>query len=279
MSRLRRGFTLIELLVVVAILGIMVTAGVVSLTAGQGAARVRGATRDVVASIRHARSVALVSQQPATIAFSNVTTADGGTAASVKINSVRLISTNGVTRATTLSGEVVSLAGDDEPAPTTRRRSHTVNGEDAVVEDGSGGEDLGDILFSPVSEDVMRGIRLKVLTGDEADEASSVATTPLRTSSRISVFSTADYINSRYQDHAAKERAEAKAREADDGVSDAGDSTGPVCIVWEVNGRTEPHCVWVYPDGSVPEKGLLVRVDRFGAVKVLRGDGRDDEEE
>jgi hypothetical protein len=48
--------------------------------------------------------------------------------------------------------------------------------------------------------------------------------------------------------------------------------------VWETNGRTDPHQVWIYPDGSAPENGLLIRVDRFGAVKVVSGDGREDVE-
>lgn len=49
----------------------------------------------------------------------------------------------------------------------------------------------------------------------------------------------------------------------------------PVSIVWEVNGRTEPHQVWIYRDGSTPEKGLSIKVDRFGGAKVL-GLGEDD---
>jgi len=275
---LRRGFTLIELLVVVAILGIMVTAGVVSLTSGQGAARVRGAARDVVASIRHARSVALVSQQPATIAFSNESR-DGETVAHVKINSVRLINTNAVTSAMTLEGEVVSLTGDENVLPGAERRRSSSKGGEPAAEEASQGEDIGDILFSPVSEDVMRGVRLKVLTGAEA-EGPLAETTPVRTSSRVSVFSTADYINSKYQEKAAKEAEAMKtADEAVSAFSTADEEgAGPVSVVWEVNGRTEPHCVWVYRDGMKPEDGLLIRVDRFGAVKVLRGDGQEDEE-
>ena len=50
----------------------------------------------------------------------------------------------------------------------------------------------------------------------------------------------------------------------------------PVSIVWETNGRVEPHRVWIYPDGARPEDGLSIKVDAFGAAKVVSGDGRDE---
>ena len=46
----------------------------------------------------------------------------------------------------------------------------------------------------------------------------------------------------------------------------------PVSIVWEANGRCDPHRVWVYLDGSTPDKGLCIKVDRFGAAKVVSDD-------
>ena len=68
-NRKTNGFTLIELLVIVAILATMVTIGVGSIASGQGAARVKGATRDVYAAIRHARSTALVTGQRIRITY------------------------------------------------------------------------------------------------------------------------------------------------------------------------------------------------------------------
>ena len=64
---MRRAFTLIELLVIIGIMGLMVTVGIVNVRSGQGAARTRGAARDVYAAIRHARSTALVTMQPAIV--------------------------------------------------------------------------------------------------------------------------------------------------------------------------------------------------------------------
>ena len=53
------------------------------------------------------------------------------------------------------------------------------------------------------------------------------------------------------------------------------DDQEEVSFVWEVNGRTEPHRVWVYADGAAPDAGLCIKVDRFGAIKVV-GEGDDD---
>ena len=66
------------------------------------------------------------------------------------------------------------------------------------------------------------------------------------------------------------DEALALAREA------AAEGEGPVSIVWETNGRVEPHQVWIYPDGARPEDGLSIRVDRFGGAKVVSGDGREE---
>jgi hypothetical protein len=52
---------------------------------------------------------------------------------------------------------------------------------------------------------------------------------------------------------------------------------GEVSVVWETNGAVEPHKIWIYPDGKKPEDGLMLNIDSFGAVKVLGGDGRDEE--
>ena len=49
----------------------------------------------------------------------------------------------------------------------------------------------------------------------------------------------------------------------------------PVSVVWEVNGRVDPHQVWIYPSGTPPDKGLSIKIDRFGAAKVV-GDGGDE---
>lgn len=255
---MRKAFTLIELLVIVAIIGIMVASSVVNVGAGQRAARIRGAARDIFAVIRHARSTALVTQQPSVITYSTVRI-DDEVCAKVEINAARIIGADSVQRATTLEGDAVSLsdAGDDSG-------------------DASGGLTVEDVLFAPISTEVVRGIRIKVLKdGDELDAQQDSA----RSRPKISVFSNVDYLIGKFND--AKRKAAENAEVGEDvsapqAVADAEDQ-GEVSIVWEVNGRTEPHKVWIYPDGSSPEKGLCVRVDRFGGAKVLGGDEQEDD--
>ena len=256
---MRRAFTLIELLVIVAIIGIMVATSVVNIGAGQRAARIRGATRDIFAVIRHARSTALVTQQPSVITYSTVTI-DDEVCAKVEINAAKILNVDTVQRASTLSGEMVSLYEND--------------GSDG----DSGGLTVEDVLFAPISTDVVRGIRIKVLKdGEQLEYADDEA----KARPKISVFSNVDYLIGKLKDAKAKE-AEAKAKEADEAglsavqtIPDSSDQE-PVSVVWEVNGRTEPHKVWVFPDGSSPEKGLCISIDRFGAAKVLGGDEEDD---
>ena len=256
---MRRAFTLIELLVIVAIIGIMVATSVVNIGAGQRAARIRGATRDIFAVIRHARSTALVTQQPSVITYSTVTI-DDEVCAKVEINAAKILNADTVQRASTLSGEMVSLYEND--------------GSDG----DSGGLTVEDVLFAPISTDVVRGIRIKVLKdGEQLEYADDEA----KARPKISVFSNVDYLIGKLKDAKAKE-AEAKAKEADEAglsavqtIPDSSDQE-PVSVVWEVNGRTEPHKVWVFPDGSSPEKGLCISIDRFGAAKVLGGDEEDD---
>ena len=50
----------------------------------------------------------------------------------------------------------------------------------------------------------------------------------------------------------------------------AAEEQKPVKVLWQTNGRTDPHRIWVYADGSDPESGLSIRIDRFGAAKVLQ---------
>lgn len=257
---MRRAFTLIELLVIVAIIGIMVATSVVNIGAGQRAARIRGATRDIFAVIRHARSTALVTQQPSVITYSTVTI-DDEVCAKVEINAAKILNADTVQRAYTLSGEAVSLYDND--------------GSDG----DTGGLSVEDVLFAPISTDVVRGIRIKVLKDGEQleyvdDEAKSRP--------KISVFSNVDYLIGKLKDAKAKEAGAKANEEAETGFSapqeipDSSDQE-PVSVVWEVNGRTEPHKVWVFPDGSSPEKGLCISIDRFGAAKVLGGDEEDDD--
>lgn len=279
---MRRAFTLIEILTVVAIIGIMVTASVVSVRSGQGAARVKSATRDIFATIRHARSVALITQQPSVITYSTATE-DGEVCAKVEIVTAKIIDDRAVKTATTLAGDVVQIGGGDSDmvAGTSDRRKGRGKTAEDVPEGKSGqeegGQSVSDVLFAPISSEVVKGLRLKVTKGDEA--LSGDAMTEEQRKSMISAWGTASGIIESYQKTQAKlaaEKAEKEAQGTEVSNEASASDQEPVSIVWEVNGRTEPHRVWIYRDGSTPEKGLCIKVDRFGAAKVI-GLGEDDE--
>ena len=283
----RRGFTLIELLVIVAILATMVTLGVGSIRSGQGAARVKGATRDIYAAIRHARSTALVTGQPAIITYSTVEE-DGEVLAKVEITSAKLFSSDvDRSKLETLSGEPLKAEGRElvhieESGASSAAKPAGTSGDAAKKE--ADGETVEEILFSPMDAEIVTGMRLKVVKdGDEDDSSSDDG----GRKPRISVFSNVDYLIGRFKD--AKAEA-AKKEAAEKGENDASAAKGaasakpgegpqePVSVVWETNGRVDPHKVWVYADGQRPEDGLLIRIDRFGAAKVVSGDGREDGE-
>ena len=268
---MRRAFTLIEIIVVVAILAIMATAAVVGVRSGQDAARVKGATRDIMAAIRHARSMALVMMQPAIITYS--TERDGDeVCAKITVDGAKLMSSGSSDTVQTLSGEIVRRDGskvDDA--------KKTAVGEDEPKEllGDSGGDSVEDVLFAPISSEVVRGVRIKVLTGDELAETTQ---TEQKSANRISVFSNVDYLLGKYKEKKTEEAKAASEQSVEQQetspTAGSGEDQEPVSLVWEANGRCDPHRVLVYLDGKNPESGLCINIDRFGAAKVV-SDERD----
>ena len=267
---MRRAFTLIEIIVVVAILAIMATAAVVGVRSGQDAARVKGATRDIMAAIRHARSMALVMMQPAIITYS--TERDGDeVCAKITVDGAKLMSSGSSDTVQTLSGEIVHRDGSK-----VKKEKKPAVGEDEPKEllGDSGGDSVEDVLFAPISSEVVRGVRIKVLTGDELAETTQ---TEQKSANRISVFSNVDYLLGKYKEKKTEEAKAASEQPADQQASPANGSSEdqePVSLVWEANGRCDPHRVLVYLDGKNPESGLCINIDRFGAAKVV-SDERD----
>lgn len=263
MRRLARGFTLIELLVIIAIIGVMAGVAVVSVRAGQGAARVKGATRDVFAAIRHARSQALVSQRPVVVTYS-VETDEGEPVATVKMDGVKLFS-QGVDRSKIqkiTGGYLPPLKGEAE------EKAETKEAEGSLV---------SDLLVTPISTEVVRGMRLKVVKGEELGQTDAAKP-------RVSIFSNVDYLLKKYQeataqtattDAAAKTATAEGASASKDAAPAATEAQAPARIVFDTTGRVEPHQVWVYADGQRPEDGLSIRIDRFGGAKVLTGSGQE----
>ena len=78
--RLARGFTLIELIAVIVLLAIAMTVVSVSFSKSLSSAKVRGASRDLVAALRYTRGQAIVKGEPQVLSMnleSNAYTAPG----------------------------------------------------------------------------------------------------------------------------------------------------------------------------------------------------------
>ena len=261
---LRRAFTLIELLVIVAIIGILVTVSVMSVTRGQQGARLRDAVRDVFAALRQARSVALVTQKPCIITFS--TRKDGETAVSkVEITSAELLKSSSVAWARTLGGRKIQI-GDGDSGEGGADEGHTVE----------------EMLFQPISEEVLEGVCIRVLMADEEVETLPGEVDEAKKSG-ISVFSNVDFLLGSYRAEREKQKAAAAVKQKEDDAppsaaaapSAAYDGDFEKSLAWQVNGRCEPHTVYVYADGADWQRDAWrIKVDRFGAAKVL-DDGED----
>lgn len=271
----------------------MVAIGVGSIRAGQGAARVKGATRDIYAAIRHARSVALVTGQRVLVTYSNETD-DDEPVAKVDVVSAKIMSTpskDTLVQPYYVMDYVDLPRKDAQPSGGGQELVH-IRGSKAKgfasdgsadaadgASDASSGETLEEVLFAPMDTSVVKGMRLKAVKGEDAvaDE------TDVQRSHRISMSSNVDWLLKLYKGAKSESEASKKGESASSPSQDKKDDTSademqePVSVIWETNGAVEPHKVWVYAAGQKPEEGLLLSVDRFGAVKVLSGDGRDED--
>ena len=265
---MRRAFTLIEVLIVVAIMAMMVSVAAVSVRSGQDAARVKGAARDLMAAIRQARSMALVMMQPTVITYSTKRI-DGEICAQVSVEGAKLLSASSSDTVETLSGEIVRR--DGSPVDGQAAAKPGVGAEVSAIGE-KGGESMEDILFAPVSDDVVKGVRIKVTMGDELLRTEEEEE---RKTNRISVFSNVDYLLGKYKEKKAEEKKAEEESAADAPPAGKDEDQEPVSLVWEANGRCDPHRVWVYLDGKKPESGLCIKVDRFGAAKILSGEEED----
>ena len=171
----------------------------------------------------------------------------------------------------TLSGEIVRR--DGTKVEDFKKKKTAVGEETKELLDDSGGDSMEDYLFAPLSNEVMRGVRIKVAVGDEL---SSFEQQEKKTVNKISVFSNVDYLLGKYKEKKNEEEKKESAEKSDESQSavPAGseEDQEPVSVVWEANGRCDPHRVWVYLDGSSPEKGLCIKIDHFGAAKIVSTD-------
>ena len=261
---MRRAFTLIEILVIVAIIAAMTSTAVVSIRAGQDSARIKGSVRDAFATIRLARSMALVSKQPSIITYSTVVE-DGETCARIEVHTSKAFSDSPAMVAETLNGEKVYLSEGGGEVLDAKSQQIGDDADEPLIKDGEG-KSTEDYLFEPADNEVFHGIALKVIKdGDELADFREERAKP-----KISVFSTADFwLNKFDENRAKKKQSEPASPDLSSEPVKVEESQNPVSFVWEVNGRVEPHKVWFYRSGTKYDDGLCISVDRFGAAKVF----------
>lgn len=274
---MRRAFTLVELLVIVAIIGAMVTTAMISVQKGQQYAKMRGAVRDVFASVRQARSIALVSQKPCVITFSTKKVEES-LQSKVEITSVKLISAKGAVKARSIGGQWRTLGVDEDESEIVAPAVD--EGASSGDDSGSGGHTVEDILFEPVSEEVLSGICIKVVMADEELEGAFTDDQVKR--SKLSVFSNVDFLLGNFKKEREKQQSEEALKSAKEAEEKAlspealiAEETEEKSVAWQVNGRCEAHTIYIYPERGDIKEAWKINVDGFGAVKVEEnGDGR-----
>lgn len=266
---MRRAFTLIELLVIVAVIAVMVAVAVVSVVKGQQYARLRGTVRTVFSTVRQARARALVSKSPTLLTFSSKTTEEG-LVSSVRVRSSENTRLSSHRSARSLTGEMRTFEVDDDNDTDGVKEPSVSQGDGS----GDGGGSTGDMMFSenPISEDILKGVCIEVVMDSDAEvSGSSLGEKAKR--SKISIFSNADFIAGKYgrqQEGKTSEKGRESAEKEDAGTEpSAAPAQEERSIVWQINGRTEPHTIYIYPEDGDRDSAWEIRVDRFGGVKIL----------
>lgn len=243
---MRKAFTLVELLVIIGIMAAMVTMSVISVRSGQEAFRLKGATRDILAKVRYARSVALVSRNSVKVIYSN-TSVDGESAAKIEVEPMDdgFISENIPSRIQTLSGK---------PLPGVDLESKL---EEKDTGSGENGDTIVSMLKPEIDTSLVQGIAIKVIGSNEAKQANH---SQAQKRSRMSVSGT----NFKLKDISAEESSSesASTKSQDLSVGEIGE------VIWSSLGITEEHTIYVYVEGTDYSDGYKIHVDEMGGVKV-----------
>ena len=262
---MRRAFTLIELLAIVAIIGTMAVVGIVSLVGGRQAAQIKAATRDVYAAIKNARSRAIVTGNRVIVNFGNEKDGEENVL-KVDVESALVMNTS------------ADKSGAQDYFVTDYKKLGGVSGGMTVSSDDSGGETVEEILFSPMGSCVVKGMCLRFQQGEDED----YGFTEVQRQSGISIYSTADYWIQKYSEAKGAATAKSGAGSAEDATSSETKTTTDLSgteesgtVVWETNGSVDPHKIWIYPQGLDPSVGMVIAVDRYGGIKIVR-DGEEE---
>ena len=242
----KQGFTLVELLVVVAIIAVMLSTAALSVGSGTASVRMKNAVRSVWQLSGYARTMALLRQHAVVVTYTEVWEGDEFVKSQIEVKAGSEVSTP----EEAASSSVARSIFDPEAELPALEVETEEDSAESVVQEG---------LEARAYEFPDVHVKVEFL-GEEGFSQSGKK-------KAVSVFSNVDYLLGRGK--AAKEEGmTAKGTRASDDEDDKKQETRePVNIVYETNGRCEPHRILVWKEGQDEDAATVLEVDRFGAIK------------
>ncbi len=243
------GFTLVELLVVVAIIAIMLSTAALSVGSGTTAVRMKNAVRSVWQLSGYARTMALLRQHAVVVTYSEVWEGDTFVKSKIEVKAGSEISTPTAEQPSTVARSIF----DPEAEIPQIEEETEEDSADSVVQEG-----MEERAYE--FPDVHLKVELQGEDGSFEGEKKKA----------VSVFSNVDYLLGRNKPKPdAKEEKGAMSRSgaSDDEEETKQETREPISIVFETNGRCEPHRILVWKDGKDEDTATVLEVDRFGAMK------------
>lgn len=241
------GFTLVELLVIIGIMAAMVTMSVISVRSGQDAFRLKGATRDILAKVRYARSVALVSRNNVTVKYSNELADDEVS------TRIEVIPFDDGFLSETIPENIQTLSGK----PLLGAKEEIESTKDLEVSDEGEGESIVSTLKPKIDPTMVKGVRISVV---RPQDAGFVMKSEAQKRSRMSIFSSQGYRELLEDKETAPEPAQTSTTDLSVGELKE--------VVWNSLGTTEEHTIYVYVSGTEAADGYKIHIDEMGGVKV-----------
>lgn len=241
----KRGFTLVELLVVVAIIAVMLSTAALSVSSGTASVRMKNAVRSVWQLSGYARTMALLRQHAVVVTYSEVWEGDTFVKSQIEVKAGSEVSTPSSEMPSFVAR---SIFDPEAELPALEEEAEEDPAESAVQE----GLEARAYEFPDVH------VKVEFLGEDDSSQSGK--------KKAVSVFSNVDYLLGR----AKTEKTEAeKAKEVPFGDEDKEkqEMREPISIVFETNGRCEPHRILVWKDGQDEDTATVLEVDRFGAIK------------
>ena len=253
-TRRTDGFTLVELLVVVVIIAIMLSTAALSVGSGTASVRMKNAVRSVWHLSGYARTMALLRQHAVVVTYSEVWEGETFVKSKIEVKAGEELTTP---EEMTAAAAARSIFDPEADPPVLEPESEDDSAESVVAE----GVEASAHEFPDVH------VKVELL-GEDGQSLNG-------RKKAVSVFSNVDYLLGRGR---GRPGAGADEKRAKPGRSDAENDESrqetrePVSIVFETNGRCEPHRILVWKDGQDEDQATVLEVDRFGAIKDPEAD-------